>query len=184
LQGFLAAAKDKKLTYSSAGVGSGSHLTWYAFFKNDAKVEIAHVPFKGGAPATQAAVGGQVNGIAATASGTTVSQITSGALTCLVVASEKRYRNLPDCPTLAESGFPGVEASSWVGFWVPKGTPAEVVARLNKAINSISDNKDAAAKLVRSGDLSGLSVEETAAFVRSEVKSWGARVTAAGAEVK
>lgn len=184
LKEFLAAAKSKKFTYGSAGVGSGSYLTWYSFFKNAAKVDVDHVPFKGGAPATQAAIGGQVDGLAATASGSTVAQITKGNLVCLGVAAAKRYRNLPNCPTLAESGFPGLEASSWVGFWVPAGTPANVVATLNKAINSIADDKEAAAKLTRNGDLAGLSVEETAAFVKSEVETWGERVKAAGAEVK
>lgn len=184
LKEFLAAAKSRKFTYGSAGVGSGSYLTWYSFFKNDAKIDIAHVPFKGGAPAAQAAVGGQVDGLATTASGNAVAQIKAGKLVCLAVTAAKRYRNLPDCPTLAESGFPGVEASSWVGFWVPAGTPAGVVATLNDAINSIADDKQAAAKLLRNGDLAGLSPAETAAFVESEVKAWGARVKAAGAEIK
>jgi len=184
LKDFLAAAKSQKLTYGSAGVGSGSYLTWYSFFKDDAKVDVAHVPFKGGAPAAQAAIGGQVDGLATTASANAVAQIQAGKLVCLAVTAAKRYRNLPDCPTLAESGFPGIEASSWVGFWVPAGTPANVVATLNKAINSIAEDKEAAAKLLRNGDLAGLSVEETAAFVASEVKAWGARVKAAGAEVK
>ncbi|OGA04503.1 MAG: hypothetical protein A3H35_05170 [Betaproteobacteria bacterium RIFCSPLOWO2_02_FULL_62_17] len=180
---FLAAAKTKRFTYGSAGVGSGSYLTWFAFFKVTAKVNVAHVPFKGGALANQAAVGGQIDGLAATASGNTVSQVTNGSLVCLAVAAAKRYRNLPNCPTLAESGFPGIEASSWVGFWVPAGTPANVVATLNKAINSIDGNAKAADNLKRNGELSALSVDETAAFVKSEIESWGARVKAAGAEV-
>ncbi len=184
LKEFLAAAKSQKLTYGSAGVGSGSYLTWYSFFKDDAKVDIAHVPFKGGAPAAQAAIGGQVDGLATTASANAVAQVKAGRLVCLAVAAAKRYRNLPDCPTLSESGFPGIDASSWVGFWVPAGTPAGVVATLNKAINSIAEDKEAAAKLMRNGNLTALSVEETAAFVKSEVKVWGARVKAAGAEVK
>jgi tripartite-type tricarboxylate transporter receptor subunit TctC len=184
LKEFLAAAKSKKFTYGSAGVGSGSYLTWFAFFKNDAKVNVNHVPFKGGAPAMQAAIGGQVDGLAATASGSVVSQIKERNLICLAVASAKRYKNLPDCPTLAESGFPGLEASSWVGFWVPAGTPANVVAKLNKAINSIADDQKAAASLTRNGELTGFSVTETAAFVESEVKAWGERVKAAGAQVE
>jgi tripartite-type tricarboxylate transporter receptor subunit TctC len=184
LKEFLAAAKSQKLTYGSAGVGSGSYLTWYSFFKDDAKVDIAHVPFKGGAPAAQAAIGGQVDGLATTASANAVEQIKAGKLVCLAVAAARRYRNLPDCPTLAEGGFPGIEASSWVGFWVPAGTPANVVAALNTAINSIAEDKEAAAKLTRNGDLAGLSPVETAAFVKSEVETWGARVKAAGAEVK
>jgi tripartite-type tricarboxylate transporter receptor subunit TctC len=184
LKEFLAAAKSKKFTYGSAGVGSGSYLTWFAFFKNAAKVDVRHVPFKGGAPANRAAIGGQVDGFAATASGSVAAQVKEGNLVCLAVAAAKRYRNLPNCPTLAEGGFPGIEASSWVGFWVPAGTPANVVATLNKAINSIADDKKAAANLTRNGDLAGLSVKDTAAFVESEVKTWGERVKVAGAQVE
>jgi tripartite-type tricarboxylate transporter receptor subunit TctC len=132
----------------------------------------------------RAAIGGQVDGLAATASGSVVSQVREHKLTCLAVAAAKRYDKLPDCPTLAENGFPGLEASSWVGVWVPAGTPANVVAALNKAINSIADDQKAAANLTRNGNLAGLSVKDTAAFLDSEVKTWGERVMAAGAQVE
>jgi tripartite-type tricarboxylate transporter receptor subunit TctC len=184
LKAFIEAGKSKKFTYGSAGVGSGSYLTWFSFFKDGAKINTAHVPFKGGAPATQAAIGGQVDGLAATASGSTVAQLTSGKLTCLAVAAAERYRRLPGCPTLAESGFKGFEGSSWVGFWVPAGTPTDVIAKLNKAINSIADDKKAADNLRRNGDLAGLSVKDTLAFVNDEVATWAKRVKAAGVQVK
>ena len=183
LKEFLNASRSTKYSYGSAGVGSGSYLTWFTFFKDVAKVGIDHVPFKGGSPAMQAAIGGQVDGMAATASGSTVTQVTSGKLTCLAVASAERYHLLPNCPTLAESGFPGFEGSSWVGFWVPAKTPAGIVAALNKAINSIADDQQAAASLKRNGDLSGLSVKATDEFVKSEVATWGSRVKAAGIQV-
>jgi tripartite-type tricarboxylate transporter receptor subunit TctC len=185
LKGFIDAAKTGKFTFGSAGVGSGSHLTWYSFFKMKANVDVVHVPFRGGEPAMQAAVGGQVDGIAATASAHTVNQFTeSGKLACIGVASPQRYPRLPDCPTLAELGYAGAEGSSWVGFWVPKGTPANIVAALNKAINSITENPQAAANLARNGELPGLSVEATDKFVRAEVASWGERVKASGAQVE
>ena len=184
LKAFIEAAKSKRFTYGSAGVGSGSYLTWFSFFKDGARINTAHVPFKGGAPAIQAAIGGQVDGLAVTAFGGVVSQFTSGKLTCLAVAAPQRYRRLPDCPTLAESGYKGFDGSSWVGFWVPAGTPADVVAKLNKAINSISDDKKAADNLTRNGDLAGLSVKDTVAFVNDEVATWAKRVKAAGAQVK
>jgi len=183
LKAFLDAAKSKKFTYGSAGVGSGSYLTWFTFFKDVAKVGVDHVPFKGGAPAMQAAIGGQIDGLAATASGSTVTQVTSGKLTCLAVAAATRYAPMPNCPTLAESGFPNFEGSSWVGFWVPAGTPANVVATLNKAINSIAEDPKAAANLKRNGELSGLSVKAADDFVRSEVETWGKRVHSAGIQV-
>ncbi len=184
LKAFIESAKSNQYTFSSAGTGSGSHLTWFSFFKVKAGVNIVHVPFRGGDPAMQAAVAGQVDGLAATASANTVSQLTEGTMTCLAVASAKRYPLLPNCPSLAEIGYPGFEGSSWVGFWVPKGTPASVIAKLNKAVNSITDNPKATANLKQNGDLPGLSAEAADKFVRSEVASWGERVKASGAQVE
>ena len=183
MKDLLAASKTNHFTYGSAGVGSGSYLTWVTFFKDVAKVNVDHVPFKGGSPAMQAAIGGQVDGMAATASASIVTQTTTGVLNCLAVASATRYALIPDCPTLAESGFPGFEGSSWVGFWVRKGTPADVVAALNKAINSIADNPKAAATLKTNGELSGLSVKAADEFVRSEVAIWGERVKATNIQI-
>jgi tripartite-type tricarboxylate transporter receptor subunit TctC len=184
LQKFVADAKAAKFTFGSAGVGSGSHLTWFSFFKNDAKVDVVHVPFRGGDPAMQAAMGGQVDGFAATASASVVGQLTEGRLTCLAVAATQRYALLPNCPSLAELGYPAAEGSSWVGFWVPKGTPANVVAALNKAVNSITENTQATANLKRNGDLPGLSVEAADKFVRGEVATWSERVKASGAQAE
>src|SRR5262245_30478836 len=184
LQAFIAAAKSTNMNFGSAGVGSGSHLTWFSFFTNNAKANVVHVPFRGGEPAMQAAIGGQVDGFAATASASVVGQLTEGGLTCLAVAATQRYPLLPNCPSLAELGYAGAEGSSWVGFWVPKGTPANVVATLNKAINAITDNAKATDNLRRNGELPGLSVEAADKFVRSEVASWGERVKVSGAQVE
>jgi tripartite-type tricarboxylate transporter receptor subunit TctC len=184
LQKFVEDAKSAKFTFGSAGVGSGSHLTWFSFFKNDAKVDVVHVPFRGGDPAMQAAMGGQVDGFAATASAAVVGQLTEGRLTCLAVAAAQRYPLLLNCPSLAELGYPAAEGSSWVGFWVPKGTPVNVIAALNKAINAITDNPQATANLKRNGDLPGLSVDAADKFIRSEVATWGERVKASGAQAE
>ena len=181
---FLEASKSGNMTYGSAGVGSGSHLTWSTFFDNVAKVPVAHVPFQGGAPAMQAVIGGQVDGFAATASGNIVSQVSEGNIRCLAVAAPERYKGLPDCPTLAEQGFPDHYGSSWIGFWVPAGTPDDVVQKLNEAINSIADDPEAAESLARHGDMESLDAAEAADFVRSEVEVWGERVEAAGAQVQ
>lgn len=182
---FLAAAKAKKMTFGSAGVGSGSYLTIFNFLKNGAKVDVAHVPFQGGAPAQQAAVGGQVDSFTGTASGSVVQQLSPGGkLTCLAVFSEKRYNLLPNCPTVGELGYKGFEGSSWVGFWVPAGTPAAVVEKLNKAINSITEDKDAVANLTKNGDLTGFNAQQSADFVKKEVETFAARVKAAGLEPK
>ncbi len=185
MQKFIEAGRSKELTFSSAGVGSGSHLTWLSFFKINAKANVVHVPFRGGAPAMQAAMAGQVDGLAATASGPTVSQLLpGGGLKCLAVAADERYPLLPDCPSLGELGYRNAEGSSWVGFWVPRATPANVVAALNKAINSITEDKAATANLKQNGDLPGFSVEAADKYVRSEVATWGERVKASGAQVE
>ncbi|MGH6926074.1 MAG: Bug family tripartite tricarboxylate transporter substrate binding protein [Propylenella sp.] len=181
---FLDLAKSKRLTFGSAGVGSGSHLAMFAFLKDVAKVEVDYVPFKGGAPAIQAVVGNQVDALAATAAGPTVAQIKEGTIVCLGVAAAERYVNLPDCPTFAESGYPGFEASSWVGFFVPAGTDPAIVATLNEAINSLVNDPATRDKLAANGALTVRSPEETAAFVASEVEKWGERVKAAGVQVE
>jgi tripartite-type tricarboxylate transporter receptor subunit TctC len=185
LKEFLEQAKANNSNFGSAGAGTGSHLTWFGFFKTNAKVNVVHVPFQGAAPAQQAVTGGQVDGLAATASGAVVTQLSEGGkLNCLAVAAAQRYHLLPNCPTLGEVGFPGVEGSSWVGFWVPKGTPASVVAALNGAINSITEDAKATESLKKNGDLTGFTVQQADAFVKSEVASWGERVKAAGAQVE
>jgi len=181
---FLDLAKSKRLTFGSAGVGSGSHLAMFAFLKDVAKVEVDYVPFQGGAPAIQAVVGNQVDALAATAAGPTVAQIKEGTIVCLGVAAAERFVNLPDCPTFAESGYPGFEASSWVGFFVPADTDPAIVATLNDAINSLVDDPATRDKLAANGALTVRSPEETAAFLASEVEKWGERVKAAGVQVE
>jgi tripartite-type tricarboxylate transporter receptor subunit TctC len=112
-----------------------------------------------------------------------VSQLGKGGkLNCLAVAMEKRYHLIPDCPTLAELGFKGFDGSSWVGFWVPAKTPADVIAKLNKAINSIAEDKEQAANLEKNGDMTGFSAQQAADFVKKEVENWATRVKSAGLE--
>lgn len=183
LQEFIDQGKSKSLTFGSAGVGSGSHLTWFSFFKANTKLDIVHVPYQGGGPAKTEAIGGQIDGLAATASGDIVAiDAPGGLLTCLAVAAPKRYDLLPDCPTLAEAGYPGIEGSSWVGFWVPKETPPNIVAALNAAINSITEDSQATEKLKANGDLTSLSPQQAADFVKSEVAVWGERVKVSGVQ--
>lgn len=184
LQEFLEQAKSKNLNFGSPGSGTGSHLTWFGFFKSNAKVDVVHVPFQGDAPAQQAAIGGQVDGMAATASASVVTQLSSGKLNCLALAAAKRYPLLPNCPTLAEAGFPGIESSSWVAFWVPKDTPANIVAALNGAITSIVEDQAAAENLKKSGELIGFNAQEAAQFIKNEVVVWGERVKTAGAQIE
>jgi len=181
LQEFLEKAKKEKLNYAVPGTGTTSAFTYFTFFKDLAKVELDQVPFRGGGPATQAVIGGQTDGYAASASGGIVKQVVAGNLKCLAVAAPERDSRLPDCPTLAEAGYPNHYGYSWVAFWVPKGTPADVIAKLNQAINSVSQNEAEAAKLKAGGEILSLTPEESDAWVKDEVKTWRERVTAAGA---
>lgn len=178
---FIEKAKTERLNYAIPGTGTTSAFTYFSFFKDRAGVEVDQVPFSGGGPALQAAIGGQTNGFAGSASGSVVSQITSGNIKCLAVSAPERDPRLPDCPTLGESGYPDHYGYSWVAFWVPKGTPDDVIAKLNEAINSINENPEGVAKLQGGGQVLNMTPAESDEWVRNEVKVWGERVTAAGA---
>ncbi len=133
-----ARAKPGSLTYSSSGAGGSMHLAG-ALFESMAEAPMLHVPYKGGGPALQDLIAGHVNYSFATileASGF----VQAGKLRALAVTSPARSPALPDVPTLAESGFPGYEASSWIGLLAPAGTPPAVVEKI------AADVKDAVAR--------------------------------------
>lgn len=129
--GFLAAARAQPggLTMGSAGIGNASHLAM-ALFASVAGIPLTHVPFNGAAPAQTALLAGQVQG-AFLNSTVAVPQLRSGALRGLATADARRWRELPDLPTLAECGFPGAEAVSWYGILAPAGLPPALRARLH-----------------------------------------------------
>jgi tripartite-type tricarboxylate transporter receptor subunit TctC len=180
LKEFLAFAKDREVTFATAGVGSGSHLAAEYFFKTMAKVKAVHVPFRGGAPAVQAAVGDQVDAVVSSFGVTT--QVTEGKLKGLAVASAKRNPAMPQVPTFAEGGF-AFEAESWVGFFVPVKTDPAVVAKLNAAINAIvSAEQERLAKL--GFQLTPRSVAETQQYLKAESDKWGTMVKAVGVYVE
>ena len=140
-----------------------------------------HVPFRGGAPAVQAAVGDQVD-VVASSFGVT-SQVTEGKLKGLAVASAKRNPAMPQVPTFAEGGF-AFEAESWVGFFVPAKTDPAVVAKLNAAINAIVSDKAEQEKLGKVGfQISPRSVAESQQYLKSEADKWGTMVKAVGVYV-
>jgi len=124
----LAKATPGGLTMGSAGVGNASHLAT-ALFASVAGIELTHVPFSGAAPAQTAILSGQVQG-GFLNSTVAVKQIQAGTLRGLAVADAKRWRELPDLPTLPELGFPGVEAVAWYGILAPAGLPPPLVQRL------------------------------------------------------
>jgi len=180
---FVAWAKGREFTFATAGVGSGSHVAAEHFYRNLAKIKGSHVPFRGGSLAMQAVLGGQVDSI--TASLGTNPHILAGKLKGLAVASAKRNPVIPNVPTFAEAGYPGFEAGSWVGFFVPAKTDPAIVSKLNAAINEIVTEKANNAHLAKIGyTLTVRSVPESQTFLKGEVTKWGQWVKNVGISVK
>lgn len=180
---FLEWAKNREITFATAGVGTGSHLAAEQFYRNVAKIKAAHVPFRGGALVMQAALGGQVDSLTASLGAHT--HINAGKLKGLAVASAKRNPVLPNVPTFAELGYPGFEAGSWVGFFLPAKTDPAIVAKLNGAINEIITTPANAEHLSKIGyTLTARSVPESQKFLKDEVVKWGQWVKNVGISVK
>jgi len=178
----LAKSKPGQLTMASSGNGTVFHLTG-ELFKDAAGINIVHVPFKGGAPAVAALLGGQVNMTFET-SVTLLPHIRSGKLRALGVASPRRIALLPDVPTLAESGFPNLLAENWYGLYAPAGTPKEVIARLYAELDRAIHSPDVREKLAQQGaEIRENTPEQTAAFLRSEMVKWAKVIKDSGAKV-
>lgn len=166
-----------QLTYASYGPGSAAHLIG-ELLKNQAKIDLLHVPYKGGAPALTDVMGGQVNSYFSNAA-SGMNYVKSGKLRALAVTSSKRMAALPNVPTLAESGFKNFEVLEWNGFFVPKGTPKEIVARLNKEIQLALKDPATRKRLETLGlDPVGSSPEQFSKFVQTEMSRWASLVKA------
>jgi tripartite-type tricarboxylate transporter receptor subunit TctC len=174
-----ARANPGKLNYASTGIGTSAHLAGFVFAKR-AGFEATHVPYKG-ADALRDLLAGRVQFMFATIP-SVMPHIQSGTLRAIAVSSAARSRSLPDVPTVAERGFAGFEAGSWFGFFAPKGTPAEVVATLNKAVNEIIALPAVEAQLVKEGaDPAGGTPQRFADFVQREFEKWRTVVRESGA---
>jgi len=175
-------AKKSKLAYASPGVGTTPHLTAENLFRITAKLDITPVHFKGAGPAVMAAVTGEPP-LGAYAISGPLPHIKSGKLRALAISSTKRVAALPDVPTFTEAGFPGMEDYTWIGVFLPAGTPALIVQRLNDAINRAMQAVDAKERIESFAfDLVGGSPQQTADYVRAEVSKWGKVVRATGAK--
>jgi tripartite-type tricarboxylate transporter receptor subunit TctC len=136
----MAKAKPGAINYASSGTGSAQHLAGAAFVQQT-KIDLAHVPYKGGGPAINDVMGGHIPVFFANvASG--LSHLKSGKLRALAVAGERRIAALPDTPTLAELGMPGSEVYEWNGLFVPAGTPDPIVNRLADALRKALDSDE------------------------------------------
>lgn len=178
----LAKARPGQLSIASSGNGTVFHLT-AELFKDAAGINLIHTPFKGGAPAVTALVGGQVT-MAFETSLTLMPQVRAGRLRALAVASEKRVAALPDVPTLAEAGVNGVVSENWYGLHAPAGTPGEIVTRLHAEISKALRTPEVREKLVAQGaEIRDSTPAEAAAFVRSEIAKWGKAIKDSGAKL-
>jgi len=183
MEQFLAYARSRQgdLNYGSTGIGTSSHLSSF-MLASRAGFAATHIPYKG-AEVLKDLLTGRLQFMFATIP-SVIAHIKSGSLVAIAVSSVKRSRSMPDVPSVAESGFPGFEAGSWFGVFAPRGTPAEVIALLNKATNEIIAEKSVEARMVDEGaDPAGGSPEKFGAFVKSEYEKWRTVVKESGAVV-
>ena len=174
-----ARANPGKLNCGSTGIGTSSHLSCFVLSKR-AGFEAVHVPYKG-ADALRDLMAGRVQFMFATIP-SVKQHIDSGALRAVAVSSAQRSRSMPNVPTVAERGYPGFEAGSWFGFFAPKGTPPEVVATLNKAVNEIIGVPAFESALIKEGaDPAGGTPQQFGAFVQREFEKWRTVVRESGA---
>ncbi len=162
-----ARAKPGSITYATPGNGSTPHLA-VELFVRAAGVSLIHVPYKGGSPAITDVIGGQVNLVAVNAL-EVLPHVKSGRLKVLAVMSPTRAATLPDVPTIAESGFPGFEASVWYGFMAPTGTPRPIVERLHAEVQKALVSTEVKERMAAAGGESvPASIADFAALIRSE----------------
>ncbi|CAM3565008.1 tripartite tricarboxylate transporter substrate binding protein [Bordetella sputigena] len=174
-----AKADPGKISYASAGPGSSAHLG-SELLKYVTKTNMLHVPYKGGAPAIVDLTAGRVNFMLLDpVQG--LSQLQSGRLRGLVVASKERLALLPGVPSAAEAGFPEFEASVWWGFMAPKGTPPEIVGRLNAEINKALTSPDARKVLAGMGVTTRPGTpEDFGKYLDAEAAKWSTVIKSAG----
>jgi len=175
----LAKAKPGTLNFASAGAGSSSHLAG-ELFRILARADIVHVPYRGAGPAMVDVLSGQVQLYFATMPAA-MPHVKAGKLAAVAVTSARRSQALPDLPTIAESGVPGYEASTWYGVLAPARTPSAVVARLHGDIVKILADAALHARLADQGfDPVGSSPEEFGAYIKTEILKWGKVIRDAG----
>jgi tripartite-type tricarboxylate transporter receptor subunit TctC len=177
-----AKANPGKLNFSSAGNGTPPHLTG-ELFKSATGANIVHIPYKGGAPSITDVISGQVQMTFETTS-VLLPLIREGKLRALAVTSAARQPQLPDVPTLIESGLTGFLANSWTGVVAPAGTPADAIVKLNAAINEGLRQPATRASFEKLGvEIKIGSPQDFAAQIGSELQKWSAIIQSSGAKV-
>ena len=161
-----------KVTYASSGNGTTLHLSG-ELFKRMAKVEMTHIPYRGGAPAINDLIPGRVDVIFDNMP-SILSHVKAGSLRGLAVTTKDRVAVVADIPTIAESGVPGFDVFSWFGFFVPAKTPPAIVARINADTNAALAHASVKPRFEELGATpKGSTPAELAAFLKSEIDKWG-----------
>jgi tripartite-type tricarboxylate transporter receptor subunit TctC len=165
----LAKSQPGKLNYASSGLGSLGHLG-PELFKKETGTDIVPIPYQSGAQVTQALLGGNVQMFFAT-----VPPVLPFAekVHILAISHSKRLPMMPDVPTFAESGLPGVKIALWEGVFVPRGTDKKIIQKLNAEINAVLQMPDVRERIAKiGGDVVGGTPEELGAFLKTEVEKW------------
>jgi tripartite-type tricarboxylate transporter receptor subunit TctC len=178
----IAKAKATPLNFASSGNGSAPHLAGEAF--NIATgVAMQHIPYKGSGPAITDLIGGQVS-LMFDSLPSSMPHIKSGRIVAIAVTTKKRSSALPNVPTVAESGVPGFDVSTWYGIWAPAATPPAIVRRVSSDVAAVVRMPEVRARLAELGaEPVGNTPEEFAAYNRSELGKWAKIVKDSGAKV-
>jgi len=179
---FIDYAKTAKLSYASPGSGTTPHLTAENLFRVLAKLDLTPVHFRGAGPMVAAVLAGDPPLGSGAISGP-LAQIKAGKIRGLAVSSGRRAPALPDVPTFAEAGFPGLEDYTWIAVFLPAGTPAAIVQRLNEAVSAAVQHTDIRERLeALAFDPMGGSPQQAADYVRTEIVKWRKVVRDTGAK--
>ena len=168
----LAREHPGKITYASSGIGGAGHLAG-ELLKRVAKVDLVHVPYKGGGPAMRGLLGGEVDCYISTPVAA-LPHIKSGKVLAIASTGAKRSTALPDVPTIAESGYPGYEAVNWYAYLAPAATPRPVIDYLNRELGKVLRDPKAVALLDKQGvDPEPTTPEALGAYMKREYETWG-----------
>ena len=183
LKGFIEAAKkaDGKMNFGSAGSGSSHHLAG-ELFNSLAGTKITHVPYKGAGPALTDLMGGQID-VMFDGMGSSAGHIKGGRIKAIAVASEKRAPGFPNIPTTIESGL-NYKVSTWYGLWAPKGTPADVIAKIQAELKKAYNSDEL--KVIWNGlgaEMPDMYGDAFGGFVTAEIKRWAEVAKASGAKL-
>ena len=178
-----ARAQPGKLSYASSGAGTSIHLSG-ELFKMLAKVDMVHIPYKGSAPAMTDMIGGQVQ-VMFDNMPSALPHVKAGKLRALAVTSAQRSPSAPEVPTMGEAGVAGFDVQSWFGLVAPKGTPKDIIARLNAESVKALATADIKERFMELGAVPGpMSAEAFGDYIRSEIIRWSEVVKVSGAKVE